>query len=235
MEGAKLLGQKLRDMGNLIPKIMSGTVVSDFADPGQTFITLDTAPDVPAPAQTLMGTWAKGTRVKCLAYPPRGLLILGSNEADSFVFTSAVMAHKAHTQTTDQATYNSAVGTLGTGTNGFTFVAPPSGAGTFACGGFGVVLVADVVGKFWGEIREGATIGSGTLVWNGDSDLGPEIRIEAESASNRFYVGSAPVLVTGLTPGATYNASGWYAVEAAGGVGAGVLMASRQLSFIPSP
>lgn len=311
MDGAKLLGQKLRDMGNLIPKLMSGTVVSDFADPGETFVALDTAPDVPAPAQALMGTWAKGTRVKCLAYPPRGLLILGSNETANLAldalrihllnpaavavnstlhpfqvgltqglnirmsgneilalfsgtpttleiqadgggvsmfsttdglldlndsgFVSTLMAHKSDQEFTNQATYNSTVPTLGTGTNGFTFIAPPSGKGTFSCGGFGIVFVAGIVGNFWGEIREGSTIGSGTLVWNGNSDLGPDIRVEAESADCRFYLGSAQVLVTGLTPGDTYNASGWYNVEAVGGVGAGVLMASRTVTFIPSP
>lgn len=85
---AKFLGQKLRDINSSIPRIMSATVVSDFADPAGTFVSLDTAPTVPAPAQSLMGSWAKGTRVKCLAYPPRGLLILGSNESVSLLLSA---------------------------------------------------------------------------------------------------------------------------------------------------
>ncbi len=77
MDGAKFLGQKLRDMSVLIPRVMSGTVVTNYALANETFVTLDTAPDVPVPAQAIVGILAKGTRVKCMSYPPRGLLILG--------------------------------------------------------------------------------------------------------------------------------------------------------------
>ncbi len=311
MDGAKLLGQKLRDLGVLIPKIMSATVVSDFADPSATFVVLDTAPNTPAPAQSLMGSWGAGTRVKCLAYPPRGLLILGSNATETLALTalrlrllssedvslvstlhafqigqstgqnirmdeneilsvsngvagnlnlqtnggriemfdqvdgvadfndsgylSTVMEHKWDSEPTNQTNYNATAGSLGSADAGFSFIAPPSGAGTFQVAGFGQMNVIGMVGKYWGEIRTGGTIGAGTLVHDGDSDNGPEIRVQATANPTAFYVGSGSTLVSGLTPGNTYNASGWYAVVAAGGLGAGIQMFARQLSWIPSP
>lgn len=149
-------------------------------------------------------------------------------------YLSTVMAHQWDAEGTNQAIYNLTAGSLGSADAGFTFIAPPSGAGSFAVGAFGQVT-AGLTGKFWGEIRDGGTIGTGTLVWDGNTDNGPQIRATADGITTPFYIGSAPALVTGLTPGNTYNASGWFAVAAVGGGGTGVSIFARQVSWIPSP
>lgn len=305
MNQAYSLIAKLRDQ---IPRIYTGTVMG-LAPDNVIHVAMDQATDVSVPATSIIGVPAVGTRVKCLAYPPRGLLIFGvlgavfsfdtlrvtSNEDASLTSTnhpfqvgtdgnaniridgneilavssaglasslhlqtnggrvemfdqvdgtldlndsgyvSTVMEHKWDTEPTNQANYNSTVANAGTADAGFTFIAPPSGAGTFQVAGFGRVNVAGMVGKYWGEIRTGGTIGSGTLVHDGDGDSGPQIRHQSDTATSDFYIGSGSTLVTGLTPGNTYNASGWFAVVAAGGAGAGVQMFARQLSWIPSP
>lgn len=149
-------------------------------------------------------------------------------------YVSTVMQHDFDAEGTNQANYNLTAGSLGAQTCGFTFIAPPSGAGSFTVGGFGQVNVAGTVGKVWAELRSGGTIGSGTLIADGDSDTGPQIRASGSAAANPFYYGACPRYITGLTPGSTYNVSCWFAVAAVGGVGAGIQMFARQVHWTPS-
>ncbi len=74
---ASLLGRRLTALAASVPRVVSATVVSDLAAPGGTVVELDTGPGAPRPAQSLGVAYAAGTRVLALAYPPRGLLILG--------------------------------------------------------------------------------------------------------------------------------------------------------------
>jgi len=77
---ATILGRRLAALSAAVPRVVSATVVSDAAGPGGTRIELDTGPGAARPAQSLGATYTAGTRVLCLAYPPRGLLILGPTD-----------------------------------------------------------------------------------------------------------------------------------------------------------
>lgn len=89
----------------------------------------------------------------------------------------------------------------GTTTCGGTFVAPPSGSvmvtfnGVFqAAAGTGWCLMG-------AEIRSGSTVGSGTVAWTPTTDVGGK----CGTNSTDLFAGGCTRLVTGLTPGATYN------------------------------
>lgn len=74
---ARAGARAIRQVAARVPGIVAATVLSDFAAPGQTLVGLDTAPEVGVAAQSILGVYGKGTRVRCLTYPPRGLLVLG--------------------------------------------------------------------------------------------------------------------------------------------------------------
>lgn len=79
---ATILGQRLGAIVAAIPRVVSATVLTDLAPPGDTQVSLDTgAPRVPA--RSLGPLYAAQTRVAVLQYPPRGLLILGPIDASA--------------------------------------------------------------------------------------------------------------------------------------------------------
>lgn len=92
---------------------------------------------------------------------------------------------------------------------GFSFVAPPSGSGE-------ITISADLESSdtngacsVWVEIRTGSTVGSGTLVYDGNSiESNAQVFIDASAEIIRMRAGNMDT-VTGLTPGNTYNASAW--------------------------
>lgn len=91
---------------------------------------------------------------------------------------------------------------LGTTTCGVAFVAPASGkarvhgAFLFSISGSGSLQV------FMGVmVREGATLGSGTIVFDPSADVGNKVG----GAQTGVRAGGVSTLLTGLTPGASYN------------------------------
>lgn len=74
----RLVTGKLKDLASDIVTVRTGTVVSDFAPMSQTLVTLDNDPEsAQVQAQALGGPLPAGARVQMIAFPPRGLVILG--------------------------------------------------------------------------------------------------------------------------------------------------------------
>lgn len=74
------VGDKIASVAAELMNIFSATVTTDSVAPNQTEVALDTAPNVSVPARSIGGRLEKGARVMCLAYPPRGLLVLGRTD-----------------------------------------------------------------------------------------------------------------------------------------------------------
>lgn len=112
---------------------------------------------------------------------------------------------------------------------GGTFVAPPSGrvevsmnaTWNMASGSAGNRL------RLGPCIRRGATIGSGTVDFTPDSDPGTMVM----SAISGTFAGGVSDIVTGLTPGTTYNATVVCWVDA----GSSMNYFGRQISVVPLP
>lgn len=79
---ATLLGARLNALAALIPRVVSATVLTDSAAPADTQVSLDTGA-TRVPARSLGPIYPASTRVACLQYPPRGLLILGPIDASA--------------------------------------------------------------------------------------------------------------------------------------------------------
>lgn len=138
-------------------------------------------------------------------------------QAGSAIYSSASqMQNKAESTAGDQAiTSTSGVRYDPSGVGlGFTFKAPPSGMGILA---IGAMLNAPANERLtvWGEVREGTTIGSGTIVFNGDAQ-GRRVGHFSTSAAQEVEAGNMwPV--GGLTFNDDYNATVWAKVS--GGTG----------------
>lgn len=103
--------------------------------------------------------------------------------------------------TTTSTTFVSSLTT--TGTRGVVFTAGASGKAevAWACNGRNNTAGQSTVTSF--EVRTGATIGSGTVVQASDENTA--CAMQSDSANQALaHAGSG--VVTGLTPGATYNA-----------------------------
>lgn len=212
MDGAKLLGQKLRDLNVLIPRVMSATVVTNFALANETFVTLDTAPDTPVPAQALVGILGKGTRVKCLSYPPRGLIILGVLQPESGFL------QPPHIQVlTGSGTFTTPTGIILIGLL----------IETQAAGGAGGGAGATIAGE--GSAGGGGGGGGYARKWLTPFEQG---------VSQTYSVGAAGIGVSGATGGTAgvcrYGPSGTPLCRATGGEG-GVTGASSAVSGAPVP
>ena len=77
--GLRVVTGKLRDLASDIVTVRTGTVVSDYASMTSTLVTLDNDGDA-AQVQALCLTQPlpMNTRVMMVAYPPRGLVIIGT-------------------------------------------------------------------------------------------------------------------------------------------------------------
>lgn len=77
--GISLIGAKIAQVASEIVTVRTGTVVSDYASMTQTMVTLDNDPDQSTvQALALNGPLPSGARVMMVAYPPRGLAIIGA-------------------------------------------------------------------------------------------------------------------------------------------------------------
>lgn len=193
---------------------------------GVVTVSLDNDPaGTPVSAVTVNGPLQIGQRVALLAYPPRGLIVLGP--IGGLPGLSFLEKHDS----TAQPTYVSAVATLGSPLVGFTFVAPASGTilleVSTAMDVAGMRTTTNVGGKgrVFARVYSGPTIGSGTATepspfWDGDVVGAPLIIFENQktagavpgtTASTAGGSGQSPV--TGLTPNKTYNVSLWYRLD----------------------
>lgn len=78
LPGLSIVAGKLRDLASDIVTVRTGTVVSNFAPMSQTLVTLDNDPEsATVQSLALNGPLGAGARVMCIAYPPRGLVIIG--------------------------------------------------------------------------------------------------------------------------------------------------------------
>lgn len=77
--GLRLVAGKLKDLASDIVTVRTGTVVSDYESMSQTLVTLDNDPEqASVQAMALNGALPSGARVLLIAYPPRGLVIVGT-------------------------------------------------------------------------------------------------------------------------------------------------------------
>lgn len=113
-----------------------------------------------------------------------------------------------------------------TGNPGHSFVAPASGSVLVSIKAALVGVGAGSVAAMSFKIGTGATIGGGTVVFAAADDN----RIASDAAGNAIECGAA-TLVTGLTPGDTYNAQALY--KRSGGTG-NVGFSRRRINIIPA-
>lgn len=186
-------------------------VVSAIAADGTTSITLSgaTVTNVPSLGGAV---FAVGSVVQVASY--RGsLLILGA--------AGAVSSQPARLNATDNlngsigTTYtNNAGGSTSPGIFGVAFVAPPSGKVFVAGRALAGTTTVSAYSFLDFEIKTGATIGSGTI-FRAVNDVTSSV-FQSAVASQQGPLNITD-LVTGLTPGAQYNACLVYRVSAGTG------------------
>jgi hypothetical protein len=185
-------------------------VVSAIGTDGKVSITLNGATVTNVP--TLGGAvFAVGTVVQLLSY--RGsLLILGG---------SGLGAQPARLNSTDNlngsigTTYtNNAGGSTSPAIFGVAFIAPPSGKVFVAGRALAGTTTAGAYSFLDFEIKTGSTIGSGSVV-RAVNDVTSSV-FQSSTASQQGPLNITD-LVTGLTPGAAYNAALVYRVSAGTG------------------
>lgn len=83
---------KLKELASDIVTVRTGTVISDFAAMTSTIVVLDNDPDgAQVQALALSGPLPTQTRVMMVAYPPRGLAIVGTMAAVPPMISGATM------------------------------------------------------------------------------------------------------------------------------------------------
>lgn len=142
------------------------------------------------------------------------------------VATATVSATQNATGNVTNTSYTATMAS-GSGPPGVAFVAPPSGKVTilFATAGFNSGANDN---KTSVQVREGGTVGSGTVVYGVDNTAMDNDMILFTGAAT-YRIGSV-IEVTGLTAGNTYNARMLHRVSA--GTGSFLF---RKLKVIPDP
>lgn len=156
------------------------------------------------------------------------------NSSTGGIISPGTMRVKSVNQTTNQANMTSQTATAGANVCGFSFVCPPSGQVLLEVAAYFDVTTTNEELWVWGEIRSGSTVASGTIQGSthGKTDNGPLLVGEAQNGTGNYFISSGFTLVTGLTPGTTYNAAVFYALGTATGGSANVY--SRRITMIPS-
>lgn len=146
--------------------------------------------------------------------------------ANTVHFTS--MTSNDFMTTLDETGFNSTAYTPGANVVGEVFTAPPSGqVDIFFSGRLNLNVAAAVRILLSVEVRNGGTIGAGTVFAAADDDWSIECGVDLNT---RISAGILRFIV-GLTPGATYNARLMHR-NAVAAVGAGTIFA-RNLSIRP--
>lgn len=221
-DAMNLVAKALQAQAATTVNVRTGVARSD-ADrvTGVISVALDNDPSGgPVSAVSVAGLVTAGARVLMLAYPPRGLVVIGQIGG-----TPDLQFLESHDYT-NQAPYTSATATLGAITVGFAFVAPASGqillevSPSMDLTGMNTTTNIGARGRVFAQVRAGDVLGAGTLIWDGDGDQGPLVIFENQKAGGtvpgtvaRAVLSSGDAPVSGLTPGLTYNASLWYRLE----------------------
>lgn len=188
--------------GQDVLRLKVGVVSAIDSSTGSVTVTMNGV-DIPSVPVLGSARFIVGASVQVLSY--RGsLLVLGSSGA-----VASQPVQLTGSTTLGNTTSTSFVNSLTTtGVHGLAFVAPPSGR-------------VDVVGRAGGgsatvgqyslldfEVRQGATPGSGTVFRAADNNTASVFMSSTSGGQGPL---SFSTLVTGLTPGAVYNASLTYA------------------------
>lgn len=133
---------------------------------------------------------------------------------------------------TNQVAYSSTTQTPGSPVVGLTFKAPPSGTIAFEVKCSLTMSAVGIDARVYGELKTGTTVGSGTLIQStGDSDTGPQIRLQCNTAGETMNAASGLTYITGLTPLADYNVCLRHRLG--GGTGS-ITVLNRRITVIPS-
>jgi hypothetical protein len=211
----QLIAKSIQGVADNTVVIRTGTALSGTnRTTGVITVALDNDPSgVPISAISVAGLVQIGARVVMLAYPPRGLVVLGQIGGVPNLQTMV------NVEPTNQPSYTLATLTAGTPVNGFVFTAPTSGQILLEVSPYLNVTGFGGRARVAGLIKTGNVIGSGTTVWNGDGDQGPLCLFENQDstgATRWTSSSSGMTLVTGLIPNQVYNATSYYRLETAG-------------------
>jgi hypothetical protein len=178
-------------------RLKVGTVAAIDSSTGLVTLNLNGA-TVPAVPSLSGARFAVGTVVQVLSY--RGaLLILGASNSAS---AQPVEASGSTTNgTTTSASYTNSLTT--TGIHGVAFIAPPSGKIMIIGRSVGGNANAGSYAQMDYEVRQGSTIGSGTLVRTSNNNTASVHQSATANAQGTLHING---LLAGLTPGANYNA-----------------------------
>lgn len=187
-------------------KLRVGTVQAIGSD-GTVTVTLSGV-NVPGVAVLSGAAFAVGTVVQVLSY--RGsLLVIGASNA---VTSQPVEASGSTTNGTyASGAYGNSLTT--TGVHGVAFIAPASGKIQIIGRAMGGNNNAGSYTQLDYEVRQGSTIGSGTLVRTTNNNTAGIHQSATASSQGTMVTGG---LLAGLTPGAAYNACLTYATGGAG-------------------
>jgi hypothetical protein len=159
---------------------------------------------------------------------------IGRQGVPFFIHAPDMRAIEGENFTTD--TIASTTFVPGANSVGFTFVAPTSGiVRVDRYAGLLMTLSANVSRSVYGswEMREGATIGSGTIVEAAADNNGVYCRVGATTGMEEATRGTAHKHKSGLTPGATYNIRTMHRVASAT-TGGTFQEFARRLTVTPS-
>lgn len=232
------IARALQAQASTTINVRTGTALSGTnRATGVVTVQLDNDPNgTPVSAISVAGLVQIGARVLMLAYPPRGLVVLGQ------IGGTPNLQYLENHDPTDQAVYTSATATLGSPTVGFVFTAPATGsillevAPSMDVAGMNTVTSIGAKARVFAQVRAGNVIGAGTLVWDGDGDKGPLVVFENQKSgatlpgtTSGVSVGSGQTPVVGLTPNQVYNASMWHRMDVAFGSNS-VFVTSRRIT-----
>jgi len=191
--------------GQDVLRLRTAVIAARDASTGRVSITLNDAlvTDVPVLGAAV---FTVGTSVQVLSYRGSLLILGGSNAA------SAVPVEATGNTTLGSTTSTSFTNSLTTtGVHGVAFIAPPSGiVQIFGRAGGG----NDTVGQYSlldHEVRQGSTVGSGTVYRATTTDTASVFMSSTSAGQGPLNIVG---LVSGMTPGAVYNASLTYACTA---------------------
>lgn len=169
------IAKRISSVASDITTVRTATVATDGVPPAQTQVVLDNDPSrTPINAMGLNSLLPKGTRVACLAYPPRGLLVLGVLEEPAPLASLFYAATTTPVVIPDpgfayrNATVElEAIGGGGAGGGATTTAAGQSSVGTGGSAGMWVRSVYRASELVWPLTIQGGAAGLGTAGGNG--------------------------------------------------------------------
>jgi hypothetical protein len=146
-----------------------------------------------------------------MPYPFASLEKLRASELND-----VVADYEADLEATDETGFTSTTFTPGANVCGTTFVAPASGAVVVFAYSRLESNTAGVRATMSLAVRAGAVIGSGTSVSAASNNKSLQTPTDASGGGNQRTAGTIFEIVSGLTPGDTYNAQTEHTMESAG-------------------